>query len=366
MTFWLSPLHTLTSMQDLTRRQFFSRMIRGAVVLALGVSVIGTPATATAQDTPLISGGAGFFSKTAGGNTSFLPILEPLAAVPLGNHLLVETRAAIVESISPKGNGQSGYDHSFSAALTYLQADYLATEHLTIIGGSFLTPFGTYNERLSPLWINNLQDGPLIAPLGTMSTGTSLGGQLRGSAVSKARYSIDYAAYFSASSDNQQFNARRSTGGRVDLYLPEQRLEVGFSYGRLLQGTHENFYGTHVWWEPKDTAFRLRSEYAHGQHAQGYWVEADYRSTSFGGLDSWVGRIEPVFRMQQTFRIDSLASDGLPATNTQLADFGLNYNLPHNVRILTSYSRQFSAAGDENIWETGITYRLLFPAWKGK
>jgi len=44
----------------------------------------------------------------------------------------------------------------------------------------------------------------------------------------------------------------------------------------------------------------------------------------------------------------------------------LDYNLPHNTRILTSYSRQFSSAGNENIWETGVVYRFLFPTWKGK
>ena len=181
-----------------------------------------------------------------------------------------------------------------------------------MIGGSFLTPFGTFNERLSPFWINNLQDGPLIGGLGLMNTGTSLGGQLRGSAISRRKYSIDYAAYFSAESANEYFNAARSSGGRVNLYLPEQRLEIGTSYGRLLQGTHENFYGIHVWWEPKDTGFRLRSEWAKGAHGQGYWVEADWRMMQFGGYNSWVGRFEPVFRMQQTFT-ENGGGDPLPA-----------------------------------------------------
>jgi hypothetical protein len=70
--------------------------------------------------------------------------------------------------------------------------------------------------------------------------------------------------------------------------------------------------------------------------------------------------------LQQTFRRDTVVSDGLPPVNTQRADFGLDYNLPHNTRILTSYARQFSATGDHNVWETGIVYRFLFPAWKGK
>jgi hypothetical protein len=189
---------------------------------------------------------------------------------------------------------------------------------------------------------------------------------VRGSAISRRRYSVDYAAYFSAASNNEQFNSQRSSGGRVNLYMPDYRLEVGTSYGRLLQGTHENFFGIHVWWEPGDAAFRLRSEWARGAHGQGYWIEADYRPTQFGGLNSWVGRFEPLFRMQQTFRIDNVASDSLPLVNTQRADFGLNYNFPHNVRILTSYSRQFSSTRNVNIWETGITYRFLFPAWKGR
>jgi hypothetical protein len=319
-----------------------------------------------AQNTPLISGGVGFLTSTNGGSTTYLPIMEPLIAAPIGSKFLIESRAALLETFSPKGGGESGYNHTHFAGLTYLQGDYIASSHVTLVAGSFLTPFGTYNERLSPVWIGNFQDGPLIASLGLMGTGTGLGGQLRGSAISRRRYSVDYAAYFSTRSGNEQFNSDRSSGMRVSLYLPDDRLEVGFSYGRLLQGTHENFYGTHVWWASKDNALRLRSEWARGQHAHGYWIEADYRPTQFGGLDSWVGRFEPVFRIQQTFRIDNVASDTLPAVNTQRADFGLNYNLPHSTRILTSYSRQFASTGNRNIWETGIVYRFLFPTWKGK
>lgn len=341
------------------------RMLNTATVL-VALLMSFAPLIGGAQETPLISGGVGFLTSTNGGNTNYLPIIEPLLAAPIGQHFLIESRAALVESFSPKGNGQPGYNHTFDAGITYLQGDYLASPHLTVVGGSFLIPFGTYNERLSPVWIGNLQDGPLIASLGLMSTGTGVGGMLRGSAISRQKFSIDYAAYFSAHSGNVQFNSQRSSGGRASLYLPESRLEVGLSYNRVLQGTRENFYGAHVWWEPQNTAFRLRSEFARGHHAQGYWVEADYRTQAFGGLNSWVGRIEPVFRIQQTFRRDTIVSDGLPLVNTQRADFGLDYNLPHNTRILTSYSRQFSASGDRNIWETGIVYRFLFPAWKGK
>lgn len=334
--------------------------------MAVALTILSTGRAGRAQDTPLLSGGVGFFTSTNGGNTTYLPIIEPLLAAPIGQHVLIESRAALLETYAPRGNGRPGYDHSFFGALTYLQGDFLLTPHVTLVAGSFLLPFGTYNERLSPIWISNFQDGPLISTLGLMSTGTGVGGMLRGSAISHPKYSIDYAAYFSAPSANEQFNSERSSGGRASLYLPEQRLEVGLSYNRLLQDTRENFYGAHLWWEPKDTAFRLRSEFARGHHAQGYWIEADYRTQAFGGLDSFIGRFEPVFRMQQTFRRDTIVSDGLPLVNTQRADFGLDYNLPHNTRIITSYARQFSSAGNRNVWETGIVYRFLFPAWKGK
>jgi hypothetical protein len=341
-------------------------MARAVRLIAFATTILCAAREGVAQETPLLSGGVGFFTSTNGGNTTYLPIIEPLIAAPVGQHLLIESRAALLETFAPRGNGQSGYDHSYFAGLTYLQGDFIVAPRITVVAGSFLLPFGTYNERLSPIWISNFQDGPLISALGAMSTGTGVGGMLRGSAISRRKYSVDYATYFSARSGNQQFNSERSSGGRASLYLPDQRLEIGLSYNRLLQDTHENFYGAHVWWEPKDSAFRLRSEFARGHHAQGYWIEADYRTQAFGGLDSWVGRFEPIFRMQQTFRRDTIVSDGLPSENTQRADLGLDYNLPHNTRILTSYARQFSSAGNRNVWETGIVYRFLFPAWKGK
>lgn len=341
----------------------FSRFTLSARAAAGALAVICAIQYCGAQDTPLLSGGVGFFTNTNTGNTNYQPVIEPLIAAPIGKHLLIESRAALAETYFPS---HGSYDHTHFTALTYLQGDLFAGPHLTVVGGSFLVPFNTFNERLSPIWINNFQDSPLAASIGLMNTGIGVGGMLRGSAISRPKYSIDYAGWFSGRSGNEQFPSERSSGGRLSVYLPLSRLEAGLSYDRLLQGTRENFYGAHLWWEPANTAFRLRSEFARGRHAQGYWIEADYRSQAFGGLNSWVGRLEPVFRMQQTFRRDTVVSDGVPLVNTERADFGLDYNLPHNTRILTSYARQFSSAGNENVWETGIVYRFLFPTWKGK
>ncbi len=348
-----------------TRKFLLSTLTRPARLVACLV-MLSTLRYGAAQNTPLLSGGVGFFTSTNSGQTTYQPIFEPLLAAPIGPHLLIESRAILLESFSPKGGAQSGYDHSHLISLTYLEGDYTLTSHVTVVGGTFLIPFNTYNDRLSPIWIGNFQAGPLTAGLGTLSTGAGTGGMLSGSAISRPKFSVSYKGFFSSHVHNQYFQADRSAGGRVSLYLPDQRLEIGGSYDRQLQGVHENFFGSYVWWEPKNTGFQLRSEYARGQHAQGYWIEAAYRSGAFGGFDSLVGRLEPVFRMNQSLRLDNLGGDGVPSVGTQLADFGLDYNLPHNTRVLTSYSRQFSSTGNSNIWQTGIVYRFLFPAWKGK
>ena len=124
-------------------------------------------------------------TSTNGGNTTYQPVIEPLLAAPIGQHVLIESRGALSETFTPRSNGLPGYDHTFFGAFTYLQGDAILTPHVTLVGGSFLIPFGTYNERLSPIWISNFQDGPLISSLGLMSTGTGLGGMLRGSAISR-------------------------------------------------------------------------------------------------------------------------------------------------------------------------------------
>lgn len=321
---------------------------------------------ASGQDTPLISGGVGMITNTNGGNTTYIPIISPLLAAPLGDHLLVESRAAILDSYFPKGNGQPGYTSSSFLGLSYLQLDYIANPHMTVVAGEFLTPFGTYNERLTPIWISDFESAPLIFSLGTMNTGSSVGAMLRGSAVGTKRVSLDYAGYFSAASTNEQFNSQRSAGGKAALYFPEARLEVGASYNRRLQDQHENFTGLHLWWEPADALVKFRSEYAHGQHSQGYWMESEFHLTRAANANAFRRGFEPVLRWQQTFRSSPDSSDGLPSADTNRVDFALNYLFPHEVRLNTSYSRQFASTGNRNIWQTGIVYRFLFPTWRSK
>lgn len=340
---------------------------RITVTIALSIAMlVARGAELSAQETPLISGGAGFVTSTTAGNTTYIPVISPLLAAPLGSHFLVESRATILDSYFPKGGGQPGYTSSSFLGLSYLQLDYLANRHVTVVAGEFLTPFGSYNERLTPIWVSNFESAPLIFSLGTMGTASSVGGIVRGSVFSNDDVSLDYAAYFSAASTNEQFNAQRSSGGKASLYFPKARLELGGSYGRLLQDTHQNFEGIHLWWEPADALVKFRSEYAHGAHSQGYWMESEFHLARASSGSVFRRGLQPVVRWQQTFRSSPDSSDGLPSADTKRADFGLDFLFPHDLRINSSYSRQLSSTRNSNIWQTGIVYRFLFPTWRAK
>ena len=106
------------------RDGFIVRNNLWALPMLLVLSFAGLKADA--QNTPLISGGVGFLTTTNGGVTALQPVISPVAAVPLGEHLLVESRAYISDFIAPE-NGNSGpYKGDFFAGLQYLQLEWSA------------------------------------------------------------------------------------------------------------------------------------------------------------------------------------------------------------------------------------------------
>jgi hypothetical protein len=318
------------------------------------------------SNTPIISGGVQYLSTTAGGATVFQPTIAPVVAVPIGERWLIESRGTFDEVIF-RENGTTGPYHALTfSSVDYLQLDYVASSHLTVTVGQFLTPFNIYNERLAPVWIHNLADAPLIAGIGTRTSGSSDGAMLRGVVVSRKNLELNYTAYFSSLVNARQFGAGRTAGGRVGAFIPRTRLEVGVSYQRFLQHEHLNSWGTYLVWEPNAVPLELRAEYAHTRGGQGYWVEGAYRFSQFHGPNHWLGRLQAVARLQQFYLGTPAPDDVLPGADTQKADFGLNYYLPHNLRLNASYGRQFSSQGNTNIWNLQVTYRFLFPLVPGE
>jgi hypothetical protein len=340
-------------------------MFRRSIWAALLFLVCGISLSAQSS-TPIISGGVQYLSTTSGGATVFQPVISPVVAVPLGDRWLIESRGTFDEVIF-RENGSTGPYHALTfSSVDYLQLDFVANPHVTVTVGEFLTPFNIYNERLGAVWIHNLADAPLIAGIGTRTSSSSDGAMLRGVAVTKKNWELNYTAYFSALVNARQFAAGRSAGGRVGVFIPRTRLELGMSYQRFLQDQHLNSWGTYLVWQPHAAPLELRAEYAHTRGGQGYWVEGAYRFSRFRGPSDWLGRLQAVARIQQFYLGTPAPDDANPGADTQKFDFGLNYFLPHNLRVSASYGRQFSALGNANIWDVQVTYRFLFPLIPGE
>lgn len=292
------------------------------------------------------------------------PVIAPVLTAPIGDRWLIEARADLRGFIAPQNGNTGPYQAQFFDTFEYGQLDFLATDHLTITAGRFLTPFNIFNERLGPIWIHKFIDAPIIVPIGT-TQGYSDGFMLRGSLMETDAYQVTYVAYFSTLSTINKFESQRSTGGRVSIFFPQQRLEIGASYGRLLQAQRMSFEGAFFLWQPRGAPLDIKSEYAHSPRGQGYWLEAGARLAKPSVMYTGWRRLEALGRVQQFQRLQVGSGDNLPGVNTQRIDFGAQYHFPHEVRLTATYGRQFASTNDRNIWEFGLTYRFLLPAWPG-
>jgi len=261
--------------------------------------------------------------------------------------------------------GSSAFHGQVLKGVDYLQLDFIANPYVTVTAGRFLTPFGIFNERLYPIWIRNLQTDPLILPIAVGPSGAGTGTMVRGGFQATSRFNINYAVYFSALSTVTLSNVTpldsdRSAGGRLGIFIPNARLEIGGSFQHLLQNERSNSFGFHGGWQPPALPLELRGEYQRSARGSGYWIEPAYRLSQVSFWQYAMRRTQIVARLQQYF-VGALASDSLPPVNTREFEFGVNYYFRDGLRAVSSYGRQFSEAENKNIWTIGLTYRFAFP-----
>ena len=153
-------------------------------------------------------------------------------------------------------------DGNTNIGLEYATLHYQFCKYLTFSAGKFLSPFGTFIERLHPAWINKFSEKPLgfseeDAMVGPMS---EFGVSLRGGAnIGKSK--INYVAYISngpalnTGEDNQEEagmleyenladnNYNKAVGGRLG-FLPfsNSSLEIGASGQYALVGDRASNY----------------------------------------------------------------------------------------------------------------------------
>jgi hypothetical protein len=313
---------------------------------------------------PLLTGSTGFITTFDGGEPHLHPIVTPLVLVPIGRLWVFETRATF-ETDMVQLPGRSGFHGgAVDKEVEYVQLDFIANPYMTVTVGRFLTPFGIFNERLYPVWIRNLQSDPLILPIGLGPSNASMGAMVRGGFKAHPKFSINYAAYFSALSTASPVTSDRFAGGRAGIFLPAARLEFGGSFQHGLQDARANAFGFHAIWQPPALPLDLRSEYARSLVGSGYWAEAAYRLSQVPFLRNGLRRTQVVVRMQQYF-VGQNASDALLPVNTKQFEFGLNYYFIDGLKASSNYGRQFSADGNKNVWTLSLTYRFVVPLGHG-
>jgi len=311
---------------------------------------------------PILTGTAGTFSFVTAGQQQLNAQINPVLLLPLGDHWLVEGRAEFQGAFQRPPDG-GPYGGPVSKNLDYLQADYIANPYLTVTMGRFLTPFGIFNERLYPIWIRSLQQDPLIFPI---ATGSSDGIMLRGGFPANAKANFTYAVYVSAiSTGHNNLGSDRNVGGRVSFFLPGPRVEVGASWQKLLQDERSNAFGFHFTWLSTQLPLNVHSEYAHSNRGSGYWIDGAYRLSQLHFWQKAMRRTELAGRAEQFFlgsiTPDQASSFNLSPANTREGEFGVNYYPKDGLKVLGSYGRQFSSAGNLNLWTVGIAYRFLIP-----
>ncbi len=343
--------------------RLFSSLLAGAFFWFLFAATLASgQSTDLEKPVPILSGTAGTFSFVNASQQQLDAQINPVLLLPLGNRWLVESRAEFEGAFQRPPDG-GPYGGPVSKNLDYLQADYIASPFLTFSMGRFLTPFGIFNERLYPIWIRSLQQDPLILPL---SSESSDGMMLRGGFPADAKANFTYAVYASAvSTVHNNLQSERNVGGRISFFLPGPRIEIGASWQKLLQDARANAFGFHFAWLSTRLPLNVHSEYARSNQGSGYWIDGAYRLSQLHFWQKAMRRTELAGRAEQFFS-GSITSDealalGLAAANTREGEFGLNYYLQDGLKAVGSYGRQFSSAGNLNLWTVGIAYRFLIP-----
>ena len=310
---------------------------------------------------PILQGSAGFITNFDAGDAHLAPIATPVVLVPVGERWLFETRANF-ETDMVQIPGMSGFHGKVEKQVDYAQIDFIANKYMTVSVGRFLTPFGIYNERLYPVWIRNLQSDPLILPMGIGPSDSSTGAMIRGGFKAHPQFDINYTVYFSTLVTTTPVDSDRFAGGRVGIFVPKARLEMGTSFQHLLQQERSNLFGFHAIWQPMALPLDIRWEYARSKRGSGYWLEPAYKLSQLPFWQNEMRRTQLVARYQQFFT-GQLVGDELPPVNTKQFEFGVNYYFMDGLKFTTNYGRQFSSIGNKNVWTLGLTYRFVVPMW---
>ena len=191
---------------------------------------------------PLLTGYAfAGYTDRKGANSTFEAGFNPIFLWKLTDRLFFEGELEIELGRNPDmGEGTT------EVGLEYANLSYIANDYMTFKAGRFLSPFGTFAERLHPAWINKLPDAPLAFGHGGVAPGSELGVQVSGG-FPAGPTKLNYAVYVSNGprlntgagepgeagllhfDNNIDVNNGKAVGTRIG-FLPIPELELGYSF----------------------------------------------------------------------------------------------------------------------------------------
>ena len=331
-----------------------------STLLLLGLFAVLVPAlpaqteSETPTPIPVVTGFIGYQSTFEPHAQSIGSEFDPIFLIPLGKKLLVESELDLEMDVERQDGrlGPAAVDKGFD----YLQLDYIANPHLTVVAGRFLTPFGIYRERLHPEWIRNLAAEPIIF---SMNDNSGNGGMVRGVTSLGSKVNLTYDAYYSAPLDNDLLRSDRRAGTRTSVVLPNKKLEVGVSYSHVLTGKGYDMVGSDVTWNIHKVPVDVRAEFIYSAVlGTGYWAEGAYRLDKF--RNPFLRNSQLVARAEQ-YRVPNAGQtliDELPDRDTTRASVGWTYTLYNGFRLNASYGHNFARNDDRNSFTAGVTYRF--------
>ncbi len=269
--------------------------------------------------------------------------------------------------------------------LGYAHMSYLVNDYLTLGAGKFLLPFGTFNERTHPSWINKLPTAPLVTGLVGES---GVGAQARGGfpmGSTKLNYSLYYIngpEFLDSESNagrlgfgrNLDNNNGKTFGARVG-FLPIPELEVGYSFLTGRVGDSGGIYrkqdtvmhgidfayarefdalkgrldlkGEFAWADTDDANFvGPFKPFTFDNKSNGWYVQAAYRPTK---VNLKLGDTIELRNCEFVFRYDQLRRAGPKAlgVDRDQITLGLDYWIRPNVVMKAAYVFDDAHGGED-------------------
>ncbi len=271
--------------------------------------------------------------------------------------------------------------------LEYLTIDWFANDYVTVVAGKFLSPLGWFRQNLHPSWINKLPSAPAGFGHDQAAPNAEVGVQVRGGVpVSGNGNRLIYAFYVgngpAAEIESGEIemietpglggdaDGKKVFGGRLGLYFPGRRLELGLSGAAGRVGEIEevgksrkytgvtrdyDFLGADFTWRPRQ--FEVRGEWVR----QKVGDQPASSAPEGGTWQAWYLQGSYRFMPHKWEVVARLGRYRTPHSEVEQKALGLNYIFASNFVAKLAY--EFN--DDRGAESSGYEDRLLLQASYG-